>query len=371
MYRLASAAVIESSALLVGLAEVQAHLLDRGGNHQQVGRNRLGQDGRGEVLVDHRSHPAQVALFVGHHRNAAAARRDDHVAVLDQVLDDFGFDDANGFRRGHDPAPAAAGVLDHGPFLDAHAVLGLGARVELADGLARLGKGGVIAVHQRLGDDGGDGLLQAPAAELVFEGLLNLVAERALSVGDDGIERDLVEDAARVFAAQQDEADLRAVAVRDDDAVAAFQQVRDMAGGLDHGRILVRHAHVLRVLDERVAADGDDNRLHLEFRAWVRMRLHVRPGARIGEPKKAALRTPPLGPRPGKGKLQPVIPQRCGGWDKDGLRRTGAVEVGHGCPSPGKQVRSAGHETAQANWQVGHVQPIAPVQQREIGDLDR
>ena len=115
-------------------------------------------------------------------------------------------------------------------------------------GLLGFGEGGIVAVHQRLGHDGGDGFLQAPAAELVLEGLLNLVAERALGVGDDGIERDLVEDAARVFAAQQDEADLRAVAVRDDDAVAAFQQVGDMARGLDHGGILVRHAHVLRRL---------------------------------------------------------------------------------------------------------------------------
>ena len=35
------------------------------------------------------------------------------------------------------------GILDHSPFLDAHAVLRLGARVELADRLAGFGKGGV------------------------------------------------------------------------------------------------------------------------------------------------------------------------------------------------------------------------------------
>ena len=62
---------------------------------------------------------------------------------------------------------------------------------------------------------------RSAAAELVLERLLDLVAERALGVGHDGIERHLVQDAAGMLAAQEDEADLGPVAVGDHDAVAA------------------------------------------------------------------------------------------------------------------------------------------------------
>src|ERR1035437_380338 len=74
-----------------------------------------------------------------------------------------------------------------------------------------------------------------------------------------------------MFAAQEDETDLRTVAVGDDDAIAALQQVRDVPHRFDHGCILVRHALVPGILDERVAADGDDKGFHdgrpAEFRA--------------------------------------------------------------------------------------------------------
>ena len=60
---------------LVGLAEIEADLFDGSGDDQQIGRNRLRQHGRGEVFINHGSHPAQIALLVRHHRDAAAARR--------------------------------------------------------------------------------------------------------------------------------------------------------------------------------------------------------------------------------------------------------------------------------------------------------
>src|ERR1039458_9798311 len=65
-----------------------------------------------------------------------------------------------------------------------------------------------------------------------------------------------------MFAAQQNEADLRPVAVGDDNAITARQQIRDLPRGFDHGGILIRHALVFCILDEGVAADGDDKNFH-------------------------------------------------------------------------------------------------------------
>ncbi len=54
----------------------------------------------------------------------------------------------------------------------------------------------------------------------------------------------------RMLAAQQDEPDLRAVAVGDDDAKAARDEVDNVARGLDDRGVLVGHAAVILVLDE-------------------------------------------------------------------------------------------------------------------------
>ena len=73
-----------------------------------------------------------------------------------------------------------------------------------------------------------------------------------------------------MLAAQENEAHLRTVPVGDDNAIAVLQEVGDVAGGRHHGCVLVRHAHVLLVFDERVAAYGDDNCFHSEPRALAR-----------------------------------------------------------------------------------------------------
>ncbi len=57
----------------------------------------------------------------------------------------------------------------------------------------------------------------------------------------------------------QDEADLRAVAVRDDEAPALLDQIDEVDRRSHHGVELLRDGVVLRVGDERVAAEGDDS----------------------------------------------------------------------------------------------------------------
>src|ERR1017187_1388434 len=65
-----------------------------------------------------------------------------------------------------------------------------------------------------------------------------------------------------MLATQENEPDLRAVPVGDDDAETALDQIDDVARGLNHCCILVSYAPVFVVFDEGIAADGDDNGLH-------------------------------------------------------------------------------------------------------------
>jgi len=69
-----------------------------------------------------------------------------------------------------------------------------------------------------------------------------------------------------VFAAQEDKADLRAVAVGDDDAVAALQQIGNVAHGLDDRSVIDRARFGGSILDERVATDGDDEGFTMALR---------------------------------------------------------------------------------------------------------
>ena len=65
-----------------------------------------------------------------------------------------------------------------------------------------------------------------------------------------------------MFAPQENESNLRAVPMRNDDAKTSFDQIGDVARRLNYGCVLVGHAHVLVVFDERIAANGDDDGFH-------------------------------------------------------------------------------------------------------------
>jgi hypothetical protein len=119
--------------------------------------------------------------------------------------------------------------------------VGLG--VEGADGLGGIREGRVVLVDEDLGDDGGDGLVPALAAQFVGEGLADLVADGALGVGDAAFEGDFVEDVLGEVGAQQDEADLGAVAVGDHDAVAGGDERGDVVRGFAGGLVLVHDGH--------------------------------------------------------------------------------------------------------------------------------
>jgi len=61
------------------------------------------------------------------------------------------------------------------------------------------------------------------------------------------------------FATAEDEADLRAVAVGHGDIPAGLDHAGDVIGSLVGGLVLVLDGLVLLVLNQRIAADGDDS----------------------------------------------------------------------------------------------------------------
>jgi len=72
----------------------------------------------------------------------------------------------------------------------------------------------------------------------------------------------------RQLGAPQDESDLRAVPMREEDVPALRDHAHDVPARFDGGGILVGDLLVFRILDERVAADGDDRDLAHSI-SWV------------------------------------------------------------------------------------------------------
>jgi len=96
------------------------------------------------------------------------------------------------------------------------------------------------------------------APELVGQLLLDHVAEGALGIGADAVQRHRVQLVQRQLDAAEDEADLRAVAVGQDEVPAERQQLGHVLAGLPGDLELVVDPLVLLVADQRVAADGQD-----------------------------------------------------------------------------------------------------------------
>ena len=118
--------------------------------------------------------------------------------------------------------------------------------------------GGIIFIDQHLGDDCDALALDTAARKFVVQGLLNHVANSALGIRAARVERYSVNHVAGIFGAQQDKADLRAVAVGDDHVPALVNHVGDVDSGFSHGSELVRDAFMCFIFDERVASDGNN-----------------------------------------------------------------------------------------------------------------
>ena len=94
--------------LLVGLVEVDSHLLHGGEDDEHIGVQLLGQQLGGEVLVDDGGRALQVVMLGTVDGDAAAAAADDDVAAVAEGADGAQLHNLLGLGGGHIAAPAAA-----------------------------------------------------------------------------------------------------------------------------------------------------------------------------------------------------------------------------------------------------------------------
>ena len=207
------------------------------------------EHGGREIFIDDSRGTMKIPLFILHYGNPAPARRDDDIACVNQVTDDVRFDDPDRLWRRNYAPPTTARILDHRPFFDAHTVFGVFFLVKLANGFGRFLESGIIFVHQRLRHDRGDRLFSVATTKLILHRLLDLVADGSLRVRANRIQRNFMQDPARIFAAQKDKPDLRAVPVGNHNPETAFDKIGNVARSLNHRRVLVGHTPVLVVFD--------------------------------------------------------------------------------------------------------------------------
>ena len=229
-----------------------------GQDDEEVGREGRRQHRGRVILVDDGFDAANLAVVGDDDRNASAARGDDDVAAVDQGGRDLDAADFAGLRRGHDPAPSASGVLGNGPSGGPLHQLGLLLREKRADRLGGFQERRVRGVDLDLGHDRDDLLAKAGARQLVVEGELEQETHRAFRLGDAEVQRLRRDPVGGLFGLHQDVADLRPVAVDDDELVPLADDRQKHAHGLAGPIELRRRRAVVLRPQERVAAERHD-----------------------------------------------------------------------------------------------------------------
>ena len=136
-----------------------------------------------------------------------------------------------------------------------------GLLVEAADRLRRRGERGVAGVDDGVREGRDDLLVEAGRAQLALQRRAEDVAEAPLGVGDRHVEVELRQpglDVGDEVRAAHDEADLRAVAVRQDDPPAVGHEPAQLRGEPPGGVELLGDRGGAAALEEGVAPDGDD-----------------------------------------------------------------------------------------------------------------
>ena len=252
-----------SDGPLAGRAPVDVGGVGVGGHDEVVGVDAGRQQAGGVVLVDDRLDAHQLAvgaavdgrtLVVGvHDRDAAAARADDHGALLQQPADLAQLEDAHGLGRRHHAAIVAAVRLERPLLLGRHGVRG-GLVVDGPDGLAGILEGRVVDVDLDHGQHRGQGLVEG---QQVAQLLLDEVADHALRLGTEDVQR--VDRDLRVGGVlERQQTDLRPVAVGDDQLVLGGHRGQLAAGDADV-LALVLAGHGFTPAEQGIAAEGDDD----------------------------------------------------------------------------------------------------------------
>ncbi len=202
-----------------------------------------------------------MVTLVPHDGYSPAPGGDRHRAAFDELSNDLHLQDLPGAWRGDDPTPAAARVLKHAPAVGTLMLPRLRLFHEPADRLRRRLKRGIIRVHENLGNDRGNVAALVQASEDVSHRRLDVVPERTLGVRDAGVEGNHMKMFPRELRATENEAHLRPVTVDDRQFVLRGEQRRHVLRRQIGRLVLGRDGHVLRVGDERVASNGDDDLL--------------------------------------------------------------------------------------------------------------
>lgn len=246
---------------LLRRAEIQADVVDRREDEQIVRAHGLGQTGTGKVLVDDGVDPEIVPVRVARDRHTAAAAGDDDILIVEQVQDRAPLDDVHRLRRGDDTPPAAPGILAHmqGRVAVLHPLC-RGRVVKRADGLGRRAKRGVVRVNDDLRDDCRHLPRHALRTQRTAQPLLQMIADIALTHGRALRQRHGRDGGVRFrggIERRLDHADLRTVAVADDDLVSLMDEPDERRAGGGHTRALLG-----RRIAERVAAERNDDPCH-------------------------------------------------------------------------------------------------------------
>ena len=216
---------------LLRRAPVEVHGVDVGRDDEQVGAQPLGEHGGGPVLVDDGLDAGQGARPRPVHRgDATAPGADDHAALVEQPAHRAGLEDAQRRRGRHDPTPGGAVLADR-PALLGREPLRVGLGVHRTDELGRVGERRVGRVDLGHRQHGGERLLER---QQVPQLLLDQVADHPLGLGAEDVERVAGHVVVR-GRLQREQADLRAVAVGDDELVLDRDRGQRPAGGRDVG----------------------------------------------------------------------------------------------------------------------------------------
>ena len=190
-----------------------------------------------------------------------AAAGDDDILIVEQVQDRAPLDDVHRLRRGDDAPPAAPGILAHmqGRVAVLHPLC-RGRIVKRADGLCRRTKRGIVRVDDDLRDDRRHLPRHPLRTQRTAQPLLQMIADIALTHGRALRQRHGRDGGVRFRGGVErrlDHADLRTVAMADDDLVSLMDEPDERRAGGGHTRALLGGR-----IAERVAAECDDNPCH-------------------------------------------------------------------------------------------------------------
>jgi hypothetical protein len=121
---------------------------------------------------------------------------------------------------------------------------------------------------------GRHGFPQAPPTELIFERLLDLVAERSwvsATIESSGTRCRSPRECSRAAG----KPNLRPISVRNHETKTPLQQVSNVPRRLHHRSILVGDAYMPGIFDQGISADGNDQSLHPRLLKLERPKLET------------------------------------------------------------------------------------------------